>query len=407
MRAVTWQGKRKISVDTVPDPELAEPTDVIVEISSTAICGSDLHLYEVLTPFMEPGDIIGHEPMGTVVEAGKSARVSPGDRVVVPFTISCGQCWMCIRGLTSQCERTQVRKYGSGAELFGYSKLYGSVPGGQAEYLRVPHADFNPIKVGDEQPDHRYLFLSDILPTAWQAVEYAGIQEGDSLGVYGLGPVGQLVARIAHHREIDVFAVEPSEERQTMAARQGIDVFSPSNDTHDAIRDATGGRGPDAVIDAVGMEAHGSPFAKAAQDVVAALPDSMGQKAMENAGADRMSALYSAIDLVRRGGTVSISGVYGGAADPMPMLTLFDKQIQVRMGQCNVKSWIDDILPLVEDPSDPLGLDDFVTHRLPLEEAPRGYDIFQHKRDGCLKVVLDPSATATEGVTQHSPGRIE
>lgn len=407
MRAVTWQGKRNISVESVRDPDLTCSTDAIIEVSSTAICGSDLHLYEVLTPFMDPGDVIGHETMGTVLEAGVDANVSPGDRVVVPFTIACGSCWMCQRGLTSQCETTQVRQYNSGAELFGYSRLYGSVPGGQAQFLRVPRADFNPIKVGNDLPDQRYLFLSDILPTAWQAVAYAGIKKGDSLAVYGLGPVGQLAARIGKQLGASVYGIEPLAERRAMAARHGVDALEPDDDTHEAIRDSTEGRGPDAVIDAVGMEAHGSPFAKLSQKVVAALPDSVGRKAIQTAGTERLTALHSAIDLVRRGGTISISGVYGGMADPLPMLTLFDKQIQLRMGQCNVKAWVGDILPLVEDPTDPLGLDDLVTHRLPLEAAPRAYDIFQRKTDGCIKVVLDPDMAGSGSLTTHTPGIVE
>ncbi|MGO3147838.1 MAG: zinc-dependent alcohol dehydrogenase [Leucobacter sp.] len=390
MRALTWQGKRNVSVETVDDPELESPDDAIIEVTSTAICGSDLHLYEVLTPFMDKGDIIGHECMGKVVEAGPDSRLSVGDRVVVPFTISCGECWMCQRGLTSQCETTQVREHGSGATLFGYSRLYGSVPGGQAEYLRVPRANFNPIKVGDALPDHRYLFLSDILPTAWQGVKYAGIGAGDTLAVYGLGPVGQFVARIGKHLGADVHAIDPVPERRALASRYGVKVYDLTSDVNDEIRDATEGRGPDAVVDAVGMEAHGSPVAKAAQQAVGVLPDPVARKLMETGGLDRLAALHAAIDLVRRGGTVSLSGVYGGQASPMPMLTLFDKQIQLRMGQCNVKSWVEDLLPLVEDPTDPLGTEDLVTHRLPLAEAPEAYEMFQKKEDNCIKVVLDP-----------------
>lgn len=392
MRAVTWQGTRKVSVDTVPDPVLSASDDVVIEVTSTAICGSDLHLYEVLGPFMDAGDVIGHETMGRVVEAGTDSRLSIGDRIVVPFPIACGTCWMCTRGLSTQCETTQVREYGSGAALFGYSRLYGSVPGGQAQYLRVPHADFGAIPVGPDLPDHRYLFLSDILPTAWQGVAYAGVGEGDSLAVYGLGPVGQFAARIGRHLGARVFGIDPVPERRVMAARHGIEVFDTDDTTADRIREETQGRGPDAVVDAVGMEAHGSPGAGLAQKVASALPDPIARKAFETSGVDRLAALHSSIDLVRRGGTVSLSGVYGGAADPLPMLTLFDKQIQLRMGQCNVKNWIDDLLPLVEDNTDPLGVDDLVTHRLPLEEAPGAYEMFQKKTDGCIKVVLDPAS---------------
>ncbi|GGA71274.1 glutathione-dependent formaldehyde dehydrogenase [Pseudoclavibacter endophyticus] len=394
MKALTWQGKRDVRVETVPDPVLERPNDAIIEVSSTAICGSDLHLYEVLAPFMDAGDVIGHEPMGTIVEAGPETGLTAGDRVVVPFTISCGRCWMCDRGLFTQCETTQVTKYGSGAALFGYSRLYGSVPGGQAEYLRVPHADFGPIKVGDELPDHRYLFLSDVLPTAWQAVQYAEVSAGDSLAVFGLGPIGQFAARIGVHLGATVYAIDPVPERREMAARHGVTVFDVSDESQAAIRDATGGRGPDAVVDAVGMEAHGSPVAKMAHQMASMLPDAVGRKLFETGGVDRLAALHSAIDLVRRGGALSLSGVYGGQASPMPMLTLFDKQPRIRLGQCNVKQWIDDLLPLVEDASDPLGIDDFVTHRLPLDAAPEAYKMFQEKTDGCIKVVLDPRATS-------------
>ncbi|MDO5512122.1 zinc-dependent alcohol dehydrogenase [Corynebacterium sp.] len=390
MRAVTWQGKRTVSVETVPDPGLKTATDAIIEVTSTAICGSDLHLYEVLGPYMDAGDIIGHEPMGRVVEAGSASGLQEGDRVVIPFTIACGHCWMCDRKLYSQCETTQVRREGSGARLFGYSRLYGSVPGAQAEYLRVPHADFGAIRVGEDLPDHRYLFLSDILPTAWQGVRYAGVGDGDTLAVFGLGPVGQLAARIGRHLGARVFGIDPVPERRAMAARHGVEVFDLTDETNDAIRDATQGRGPDGVVDAVGMEAHGSQVGKVAHTAVGLLPDALARPLMDYAGIDRLGALHASIDLVRRGGTVSLSGVYGGQASPLPMLTLFDKQIQVRMGQANVKAWIDDLLPLVEDPSDPLGVDDLVTHRLPLETAPEAYEMFQKKTDGCVKVVLDP-----------------
>ncbi len=392
MRALTWQGKREVSVETVLDPVLREPTDIVIEVTSTAICGSDLHLYEVLGPFMDKGDILGHEPMGVVVEAGAESGCRVGDRVVIPFGIACGRCWMCERGLTSQCETTQVRDYGSGAALLGYSRLYGSVPGGQAEYLRVPHADFGAVKVGAELPDHRYLFLSDVIPTAWQAVEYADVGEGDTLAVYGLGPIGQMAARIGVHLGAEVFGIDPVVERRAMAARHGIRVFDFDDDTHDRIREATAGRGPDAVVDAVGMEAHGSPLGKAAHQAVSLLPDAIGRKMMETGGLDRLSALHSSIDLVRRGGTVSLAGVYGGQASPMPLLTLFDKQIQLRMGQCNVHRWTQRLLPLVEDPADPLGTEDLVTHRLPLSAAPEAYEAFQKKSDGCIKVVLDPTS---------------
>ena len=400
MRAVTWQGNEHMSVETVPDPILQQPTDAIVRITSTAICGSDLHLYSVLGPFMTPGDVIGHEPMGIVEEVGSEVTgVRPGDRVVVPFTISCGHCTMCGQGLPSQCETTQVTERGTGAALLGYSKLYGQVPGGQAEHLRVPHADYGLMKVGTELPDDNYLFLSDILPTAWQAVQYAGVPAHRTLAVIGLGPVGQLSARIGRHLGARVFGIDPVPERRAMAERHGIEVLDLNEDAVGEIRERTQGRGPDAVVDAVGMEAEGSPVAGLAQTLAGKLPDAVAQPLMERAGVDRLAALHTAIDLVRRGGTVSLSGVYGGAASPMPLLTMFDKQLQLRMGQCNVRVWTDALLPLVEDPADPLGVGDLVTHRLPLEEAAVGYDLFQRKHDGCIKVVLDPTIASAPTTT--------
>ncbi len=380
-----------MSVEEVPDPVIQEPTDAIVRITSTAICGSDLHLYEVLGPYMHKGDVIGHEPMGIVEEVGSAVtNLRPGDRVVIPFNISCGRCYMCGQGLQSQCETTQVKEKGSGAALFGYSELYGSVPGGQAEYLRVPHADYGPVKVGTELPDERYLFLSDILPTAWQAVEYADVQPGGTLAVFGLGPVGQFAARIGVQRGFRVVGVDPVPERRDMAARHGVETFDYTKTIVDELREMTSGRGPDAVVDAVGMEAHGSPVAGFAHQALGLLPDKLAQKAMKTAGVDRLAALHTSIDVVRRGGTLSLSGVYGGQASPMPMLTMFDKQLQVRMGQCNVRRWTDDLLPLVEDDADPLGVMDLVTHRSGLEGAPALYEKFQKKADGCIKVVLNP-----------------
>lgn len=394
MRALTWQGRRDVRVETVPDPVIEQPDDVIVRITSTGICGSDLHLYEVLGPFLDPGDILGHESMGVVEEVGPEVTaLAPGDRVVIPFNVSCGTCHMCSRGLHSQCETTQVREYGSGASLFGYTKLYGQVPGGQAEYLRVPFGNALPIKVPDGPADDRFVYLSDVLPTAWQAVEYAAVPPGGSLTVLGLGPIGDMATRIAQHRGAGlVIGVDLVNERLDRAAAHGVkclDLRRHEKDLGDAVRELTDGRGTDAVIDAVGMEAHGNPVTKAAQWATGLLPDALAQPFMQKAGLDRLGALYAAIDLVRRGGTVSLSGVYGGAMDPMPLLRMFDKQLQFRMGQANVLHWVPDILPLLTD-DDPLGVDGFATHHLPLEEAPQAYADFQAKRDGMIKTLLRP-----------------
>jgi threonine dehydrogenase-like Zn-dependent dehydrogenase len=394
VKAVTFHGKREVRVDTVPDPRIEAPTDAIIRVTSSGICGSDLHLYEVMGPFIDEGDILGHEPMGIVEEVGSEVdQIAPGDRVVIPFNISCGHCFMCDQGLQSQCETTQVRDEGTGAALFGYTKLYGQVPGGQAEFLRVPQAQYGPIKVPEGPPDDRFVYLSDVLPTAWQAVTYADVPDGGTLAVLGLGPIGAMSCRIAQQRGAGkVIGIDLVPERLQRARDRGVEVFdlqSYNGDIIGAIRDATGGRGPDAVIDAVGMEAHGSPAGKLAQQMTGLLPDAVAARLMKTAGVDSLGALHLAIDLVRRGGTISVSGVYGAMTDPMPMMTLFDKQIQLRMGQANVKRWIDDILPLLTD-DDPLGVDDFATHRVPLEQAPEAYETFQKKRDGAIKVLLKP-----------------
>ncbi|MEV5508071.1 zinc-dependent alcohol dehydrogenase [Streptomyces orinoci] len=396
MRALTWHGKRDVRVDTVADPRVEEPTDVIVRITSTGICGSDLHLYEILGPFMTPGDILGHEPMGIVEETGPEVTaLAPGDRVVVPFNISCGTCAMCGQGLQSQCETTQVRSQGKGAALFGYSKLYGSVPGGQAEFLRVPFGNTLPVKVPHGPPDERFLYLSDVLPTAWQAVEYAAVPPGGSLAVLGLGPIGDMAARIALHRGAQrVIGVDLVPERLSRAQARGVTTLDlRQHDGADvlveALRELTDGRGPDAVIDAVGMEAHGSAVAQTGQRLVGLLPDAWAEKLMTTAGVDRLAALHTAVKAVRRGGTVSVVGVYGGMADPLPMMVMFDKQLQLRMGQANVRRWVDDILPLLTD-ADPLGVEGFATHVLPLEDGPKAYETFQRKQDGMVKTLLRP-----------------
>jgi threonine dehydrogenase-like Zn-dependent dehydrogenase len=394
MKAVAWHGNHDVRVDTVPDPTIEHPTDAIIRVTSTGICGSDLHLYEVLGPFIDEGDILGHEPMGIVEAVGSEVtQIAPGDRVVIPFNISCGHCFMCDHGLQSQCETTQTREYGTGAALLGYTKLYGQVPGGQAELLRVPQAQYGPIKVPEGPPDDRFVYLSDVLPTAWQAVEYADVPDGGSLLVLGLGPIGEMCCRIAQHRGVeDVLAVDLVPERLQRARSHGVEAIdlTDQDDLPGFVRERTGGRGPDSVIDAVGMEAHGAPIGKLAHRLAGLMPDAVARKVIETAGIDRLSALHASIELVRRGGTISLSGVYGGAISPMPLIQMFDKQINMRMGQANVKRWIEEIMPLLADDADPLGVDEFATHRVPLDEAPHAYEIFQKKQDGAFKVLLKP-----------------
>jgi len=380
MRAVTWHGVEDVRVDTLPDPVIQEPTDAVIRVTSTAICGSDLHLYSKLGLFMKRGDVIGHEPMGIVEAVGDEVRhIKPGDRVVVPFNISCGHCWFCDQGLYSQCEITQVREHHKGAALFGYTHLYGAVPGGQAEYLRVPQAHFGPIKIPEGPPDERFLYLSDVLPTAWQAVRYADVPPGGSLTVYGLGPIGLMCVRIARRLGVErILAVDLVDERLERGRQWGAEVidYREHDDVAREIMDRTKGRGTDSVIDAVGMEAEGSRLARIAQAVKLQM--------------DRLEALRLSIGSVRRGGTLSVIGVYVGVDNLIPLGDLFDKQIQIRMGQANVRRWSDEILPLLLDDADPLGTEQLATHRVPLDEAPGAYQMFQKKQDGCIKVVLRP-----------------
>jgi threonine dehydrogenase-like Zn-dependent dehydrogenase len=394
MKALTYHGKRDVRIDNVPDPTIEQPTDAVIRVTSSGLCGSDLHLYEVLGPFIGEGDVLGHEPMGIVEAVGAEVTgIAVGDRVVIPFNISCGHCFMCDHGLQSQCETTQVRDQGMGAALFGYTKLYGEVPGGQAEYLRVPQAQYGPIKVPEGPADDRFLFLSDVLPTAWQAVRYAQIPDGGSVAVIGLGPIGEMATRIAQHLGAgQVLGLDLVPERLARSRAHGVQTIDVSTvgDVPAAVRELTGGRGPDSVIDAVGMEAHGAPGGKLAHTIAGLLPDTVARKVMENAGIDRLSVLNLAVEIVRRGGTISLSGVYGGTADPLNMLRIFDKQLTLRMGQANVKRWIDDLLPLVSGDDDPLGVDGFATHHVPLAEAPDAYAMFQKKDDGAFKVVFKP-----------------
>jgi threonine dehydrogenase-like Zn-dependent dehydrogenase len=379
VKAVVWHGKEDVRVDNVRDPRIEAATDAIVRITSTAICGSDLHLYSQLGPALKEGDIIGHEPMGIVEEVGAEVEhIAPGDRVVIPFNISCGSCWMCERDLYSQCETTQNRKWKKGASLFGYTHLYGGVPGAQAEYLRVPMAHFGPIKVPEGPPDTRFLFLSDVLPTAWQAVEYADVPAGGVVGVWGLGPIGQMSTRIALLRGAGrVLGIDQVPERLAMAQRHGVETidFGAVDDVPELVRDLTDGRGVDSAVDAVGMEAEASILGRTLQNL----------KLMP----DRLGALVSAARSVRRGGTLSLAGVYVGAVPMLPLGELFDRQIAIRMGQANVRRWTDELMPLVGE-DDPLGTNDLATHTLALDRAPHGYDIFQRKADGAIKVVLQP-----------------
>jgi threonine dehydrogenase-like Zn-dependent dehydrogenase len=392
VKAVVWHGKGDVRVDNVPDPIIQESTDAVIRVTSTAICGSDLHLYSKLSPLMREGDIIGHESMGIVEEVGRDVEhIAPGDRVVIPFNISCGHCFFCDQHLYSQCENTRDKGKlargvnllgrGRGASLFGYTHVYGAVPGGQAEYLRVPQAHFGPIKVPEEAgeaPDERFLYLSDVLPTSWQALAYADVPEGGTLGVWGLGPIGQMCARMALHQGAGrVIGIDNVPERLTMASRWGVQTvdFSAVENVRDVVLDLTGGRGLDAAIDAVGMEASGSIVGSILQTTKLQL--------------DRATALRAAMSSIRRGGTLSISGVYAGPIQAFPLGDLFDMQIQVRMGQANVRRWVDDIMPLLTD-EDPLGVEDLKTHEMPLEDAPLGYEIFQQKQDGAIKCVLKP-----------------
>jgi len=404
VKAVVWHGKEDVRVDDVPDPVLREPTDAVVRVTSTAICGSDLHLYSKLGPVMRKGDILGHEAMGIVEEVGPAVdRIRPGDRVVIPFNIACGSCFFCERELYSQCERTRdngrlprlagLLGRGKGASLFGYTHLYGAVPGGQAEYVRVPQAHFGPIPVRPDPPDTRYLFLSDVLPTAWQAVVYADVPRGGTVAVFGLGPIGQMCARIVRLRsDARVLGVDRVPARLAMAARHGVETIDEDavEDAHEVVLALTDGRGADSVIDAVGMEAHGSSLDGVLRTTKLQL--------------DRTHALWQSMRSVRRGGTLSLVGVYAGPVQLFPLGDLFDMGVTLRMGQANVRRWVPEILALLEDDDDPLAVEDLATHELPLTAAPDAYTLFQRKQDGCVKVVLRPGTAAPPQATGSERG---
>ena len=389
MRALTWHGRHDVRVDTVPDPEIVNPRDAIIEVTSTAICGSDLHLYDGVIPGMLAGDILGHEFMGRVVDTGPASTLSKGQRVVVPFTISCGKCFFCERQLYSACDNSNPAEkqdlteaqYGHGmAGLFGYSHLTGGYAGGQAEYVRVPFSDVGPIVIPDGLDDDQVLFLSDILPTGWMAAENCDIEPGDTVAVWGCGPVGLFAIQSALVMGAGkVIAIDEYPTRLDLARKQGAQVidFKQTN-VLEALMEMSGGLGPDAVIDAVGMESHGF-----APDTIL---DNVKQRI--GVGADSGHALREAIIAVRKGGRVSIPGVYGGFLDKFPLGALMQKGLQVRTGQTHVQKYTRDLLRRIE--ARQLDTTFLISHRLPLEEAAEGYDNFRWNQNEWTKVVLKP-----------------
>lgn len=388
MKAVCWCGKEDVQVEKVPDPQIQEPQDAIIRVTTTAICGSDLHLYGGFIPEMRKGDVLGHEFMGEVVEAGPESPLKKGDRVVVPFDISCGECWYCKQSLFSLCQRSNPdaeklsKMYGyAGAGLFGYSHLYGGYPGGQAEYVRVPYSGVGPIKVPDSLSDEQVLFLSDIFPTGYMAAENCNIHKGDTIAVWGCGPVGQFVIRSAFLLGADkVIAIDRVPERLDLAARGGAEAvnLTEDKDVVEKLKELTSGRGPDACVDAVGVEAHGTGLPALYDNVKVALK-------MET---DRPTALRQAIQGCRPGGTVSIPGVYGGFVDKINMGAAFGKGLTFRMGQTHTQRYMEPLLKRIEEGQiDPSFV---ITHRVKLDDAPNAYKIFRNKEDHCIKVVMNP-----------------
>lgn len=390
MRALCWHGKEDVRVDTVPDPEIIDPTDVIVRITSTAICGSDLHLYDGMMPTMKAGDIIGHEPMGEVVEVGSEVRkLKKGDRVVVPFTISCGTCDFCVRGEYSLCDTSnpnaEIAEKAMGrspAGLFGYSHMMGGFAGGQAEYMRVPFADVGPLKITSGLPDDQVLFLSDILPTGYMAAENAEIQPGDTVAIWGCGPVGQFTIQCAWMLGAGrVIAIDRVPERLQMARECGKaeTINFDDENVYERLTEMTGGRGPDRCIDAVGTEAHGTSSVDALIDRA---------KTALHIGTDRPHVLREAIMSCRKGGTISVPGVYIGLLDMIPFGAAMNKGLTFKMGQTHVPRYHEMLLQKIEEGAiDPSFV---ITHRLPLEQGPEAYKTFRDKEDGCIKVVLNP-----------------
>jgi threonine dehydrogenase-like Zn-dependent dehydrogenase len=393
MKALCWFGKKDIRVETVPDPQILNPRDAIFRVTRTAICGSDLHLYDGYIPTMEQGDILGHEFMGEVVEVGNEVKtLKVGDKVVVPFTICCGECYYCKNGLWSACDNTNPnawmleKMYGqSAAGMFGYSHLYGGYAGGQAQYVRVPMADVGPIKVPNDIPDEKVLFLSDIFPTGYQAAVYCDIKPGHIVAVWGCGPVGQFAIRSAYMLGAShVIAIDRVPERLQLAARANAEVLNYEEipDLLEALKTITGGRGPDACIDAVGMEAHGHSLD--------AYMDEAKQKLKLTF--DRAMVLRQMMQVCRKGGVVSIPGVYGGFLDKIPMGAAFAKGLTFRMGQTHMVKYLHPLLDRIQngdiDPSE------IISHRVGLNDGPKMYEIFCNKEDHCTKVVLDPWAQA-------------
>ncbi len=389
MKALCWHGKKDIRYDTVPDPKIEEPRDAIVKMTSCAICGSDLHLFGGFIPGMESGDIMGHEFMGEVVEVGKdNKKLKVGDRVVVPFTICCGECEQCKRGNWSLCERSNRNKkladtmFGhSPAGLFGYTHLTGGYAGGQAEYIRVPFADVAPVKIPDGLTDEQVLFLGDIFPTGWQAAVQCDIQPDDTVAVWGAGPVGQFAMRSALLLGAkQVIAIDRVPERLSMAKAGGaIPINFEDESVLDRLKELTGGKGPEKCIDSVGMEAH-------ATRSLDSMYDRVKQSVMlEN---DRPHVLREMIYVCRPAGTLSIPGVYSGLVDKIPLGALMNKGLTVRTGQTHVNRWTDDLLKRIEDGQiDPSFV---ITHTVALEDGPGMYETFRDKKDGCIKVVLKP-----------------